>query len=508
MRKRIKVVMIDRNCVIDRRIILEAEELIQHGFDVELLIEDAGGSEPWIESPKFPVVRFSTSPNENHTKSESAAIADIQRFKDRWGSWIGIKLALLIGSILMPSSGSRFVIRANSLSRWQMFGMLGILSLLSGGSVPERFSNSRKWLTKSWRERSLGAASLELDPWGERAIAHLRKTKFDVIHVHDLPALPFGFQIKKEFGKKLVYDAHELYAHLPGLSQAAQTRLKSLESRFIHEADHVVVINEEQAALMVEAYGLFPYTCLTNATKAPDNFDPLGKHDALRKKFSIPESSKILFFQGVINRVRKIDVLLQGVALSKSKPHIVFLTWGAQEIAEFRGFARDLGIESRVHFHEPVSWEKVIEIAASSDVGVMPYQAKDLNTKISSPNKMYEFIMAGVPMLGSAELVNVKKTVGDLGLGIVAELKEPEDYAAAIDAMLIPNDSNWKKAKANILRVRDQFTWKALSKDFVNFYERLSESSSESHGAISIETKLEGTETISQSHTFGKNIFA
>jgi glycosyltransferase involved in cell wall biosynthesis len=465
-----KIVMIDRNSVIDRRIILEAETLIREGFEVELILQEAIGPAPWVESLSFPVKRFSVFPDLDADLSAIDDINLVQDFRHCWEKYLGTKPALLIGALLNPSAGKKFAVTANSLSRWQMFSLLSVLGLLD--AKPESFL---KRLTFSFKMAQKGilavfAKSHVFDSWEERVFENLRLRDFDVVHIHDLPVLPLGQRVKNELGKKLVYDAHELYAHLPGLSSKAKKRLFGLEKTFLPSADHVVLINEQQAQIMVAEYGQFPYVCLTNATRPPLGFDPRQKPDLIREKLGIAKDEPIILFQGVINRVRKIDVLLEGVALARAKPHMVFLTWGKEEIADFTGIANGLGIKDRVHFLPPVPWEDVIVWAASADAGMMPYQPDDLNTQISSPNKMYEFMEAGIPMIGSSGLVNVKAVVGDLGLGVVSALKDPADYAAAIDLLFLGDPSFYNRSKDRVLENRHRFTWDELSKPFVHMY--------------------------------------
>ncbi len=183
-------------------------------------------------------------------------------------------------------------------------------------------------------------------------------------------------------------------------------------------------------------------------------------------------AEKILIFQGYVSRARNIDALIEGVALSKSRPHIVFLSWGP-EIDDLKALAKSRGLQDRVHFLPPVPWDQVISWAEAADVGIMPYQPTNLNTIISSPNKMYEFIMARTPMIGSSELVNVKTTIDDNGFGLTRPLREPNDYALAIDEMLDPSKDRWAKARASLdLKWRD-FTWENASKPFIESYRRM-----------------------------------
>lgn len=473
MSSSLKIVMVDRNSLIDRRIILEAESLIAEGHQVELVMEKPKGNAPWVESLSFPVRAFAALPETGTAERETSDLDDVQRFRYRWEKLVGTKPALLLGAILHPSAGKRFAFGANSLVRWQMFLLLSVLELLDlrdGRRAGARIVSSANWLAKAVRSGLM--RDYVLDFWEEQVFEYLRGRPFDVIHIHDLPVLPLGYQVKKRLGKKLVYDAHELYAHLPGLSERAQQRLLATERAYISRADGVVLINDQQGEIMKKAYGDFPYVCLTNATKPPVGFDPHVKPNKIREALKLPSDARIVLFQGIVNRQRKIDVLLEGIALATSKPHMVFLTWG-EGVEEFSRMARELKIADRVHFLPPVPWNEVIPWAASADAGIMPYQALDLNTTISSPNKMYEFIEAGIPMIGNSDLVNVQATVGGLGLGVVSKLDAPEDYANAIDKLFLSGHDHYNTFVERVHANRHRFSWAEVSKPFLRMYSEL-----------------------------------
>ena len=110
---------------------------------------------------------------------------------------------------------------------------------------------------------------------------------------------------------------------------------------------------------------------------------------------------------------------------------MVFLTY-KKEVPEFKALAKKLGIEHRTHFIDPGPWDEMVYRAASADVGMMPYHPHDMNTTIASPNKMYEFITAAVPMIAHQGLVNVHRILQEEGFGVTRVLDAPQDYAAAI----------------------------------------------------------------------------
>lgn len=277
------------------------------------------------------------------------------------------------------------------------------------------------------------------------------------IHMNDMPTLKPGILLSKQFGVPAVYDAHELFPYQTYVSRHAN-KIFEIESRLIQHCDRVVVINEQQADVMREDYGYNKFVPFTNATERPDDLDLKKKYSLIRDRVAIPENHKIMIFMGGISFLRKTDQLLRGMALARKDVHMVFLTRSPnEEIEALIRLAHELGILSRVHVLDPVPWSEIVYWCASADVGVMPYQAMDMNTRLSCPNKMYEFIAAATPMIGSNELVNVKKIVGENDFGVLMPLHGPADYADLINAIFDEKGKGLEHYRDNIIKKGDQY---------------------------------------------------
>ena len=114
---------------------------------------------------------------------------------------------------------------------------------------------------------------------------------------------------------------------------------------------------------------------------------------------------------------------------------------------------------------------ELLAYCASADVGVIPYQAVDLNNYYTSPNKLFDFIQAGLPMVAS-DLPYLRKVIVSDGLGVVAKLDSPEAYALAINGLLL-RPAETERVRANLLRVAPQYTWEAQGRKLVEAYSRL-----------------------------------
>jgi glycosyltransferase involved in cell wall biosynthesis len=125
----------------------------------------------------------------------------------------------------------------------------------------------------------------------------------------------------------------------------------------------------------------------------------------------------------------------------------------------------------RVHFIPAVPQRDLLAYCASADVGVIPYQAVDLNNYYTSPNKLFDFIQAALPIVAS-DLPFLRKVITAHDIGIVAKLDSPQSYATAINSILTQPDAGGS-LRANLRKAAPHYTWSAQARKLVEGYGRL-----------------------------------
>ena len=504
-----RVLMLDKNYFTDRRIVLVSEELIKLGHSVKILAHTppatAAAQSPtgipteWLDEAG----RLSAShrheggifPRPAHVEKvlkkiqktgsgaqeEAVPTLTVSRKAERVEAYLRQRipirqLATLILFIRFPSLAvDRLMPSANTLSRslrvlpfYLLRENFKLIYKIPIGIFDVFFRGA-----EGPTGLSPGIEDIVVGTWESGAERVAMDWKPDVIVANDLPTLPVGVAVKKALGIPLVYDAHELYSYQPHITPANAEKLFLQELTLIAYVDETMVINKEQATIMERDLGAKNFTVLTNATSTPPAFSVEKTYNHLRQATGIGADQKIMLFQGGINTYRRIDFLLHGLSLCKStNVHIAFLTFGAEQ-REFLKMAESLGIRDRVHMLPLVPWSEVVYWCASADCGIMPYQATDQNTIISNPNKLYEFLMAGTPVIGSSELTNLHKIVTENNFGVTVPLRKIDDYAQAIDLMFDESLGGPERFRESLLANRMKFSWSAESKAMIEMYKRL-----------------------------------
>jgi glycosyltransferase involved in cell wall biosynthesis len=121
-----------------------------------------------------------------------------------------------------------------------------------------------------------------------------------------------------------------------------------------------------------------------------------------------------------------------------------------------------------VTFLEPVPMDDLLAVTAGADLGVVPYLNVGLNNFYTSPNKLFEYCAAGVPIAASRfpELV---KVVEGLGVGVTFEPDSAEDIARAVNGLL-DDPAALARVRANVARVGPELTWENESRKLTGLY--------------------------------------
>lgn len=300
-----------------------------------------------------------------------------------------------------------------------------------------------------------------------RALPAAIRAYADVYHAHDLNNLELAYLAASRCGARLVYDAHELFPEISNrwirLRRKAWARI---ENRLIKKAELVITVNEFIAAELSHRYGVAPPMVVMNCPNPPDGFDPTARQDLARKRLNLDAGQKIVLYQGWMWEGRGLESLVRCARMLVNGAVVVLVGYGDYVATLERMAAAEP--EGLIYFMPAVPQDELLVLCASCDVGIIPYQAVDLNNYYSSPNKLFDYIQAELPIVAS-DFPFLHKVVADDGLGVVANLTTPESYAEAINQVLTLPDGG-AQIRANMRRVAPQYTWAAQAQRLVEAY--------------------------------------
>ena len=291
----------------------------------------------------------------------------------------------------------------------------------------------------------------------------------DIIHAHDLPQLEAAIIVKERLGIPAIYDAHELYPEIGTLTEAQKRAASKKEKQFIGKADGVTTVNPFIAEEMSTRYSVKKPRILLNATRFPVGFDPLRPTNLIKETLGLPKTTKVVLFQGWYHRSRGLEDLVKSMCYTSNDIHLVFLGYGEEDVV--LALRKELEIENRVHILPKVPWDELINWTSSADCGIIPYQKTDLNNYLCSPNKLFEFIMAGLPILCN-DFPFLDQVVKGEGFGITGPLTDEHEFAALINNLFEDDGSKCDQFRRSMYEKYDKFDWASQEPVLLEVFEK------------------------------------
>lgn len=284
----------------------------------------------------------------------------------------------------------------------------------------------------------------------------------DVYHAHDLDTLLAGVLAKRRTGARLVYDFHELFPDQ--WPDGARTELwrgyyQRLERALIGAADAYVTVGDALARTSARTYGTPLALVLRNV--------PFLQAAPLSTPGPGP---RVALYHGGYQPFRGLEPLIES-ARHLRHARLVMRGVGGYG-AELRRLAARLGVEDRVTFAPPVPMLELVRSAREAEIGVCPFPSSCLNTYYAQPNKLYEYLMAGLAVVAS-DLPELRAVITSRRVGALCDPRDPRAIAAAIDG-LAADPHLLAEARRNALRAAtEELNWEVEQRKLLDLYARL-----------------------------------
>jgi glycosyltransferase involved in cell wall biosynthesis len=244
-----------------------------------------------------------------------------------------------------------------------------------------------------------------------------------------------------------------------GLPAPIRRRNARTEARWARSADAVITVNEALADRLAARWR--PRQRPLVVPNMPEPPDPqLIAHppDHLRVAAGLPPTTRVVLFQGRLGPGLGLDEAAEAVLRVRGAA-LVLLGFGRGLAASMardadpRYAGRHVTLPAR-HPDELLGW------TASADVAIVPLPPLSMNQRLSSPNKFWEAIAAGTPVVVVAGLEVMERLVREHDLGAVAASTAPADLAAAISAVLERTTSEGPAWRGRIAAFsREKYSW-------------------------------------------------
>jgi glycosyltransferase involved in cell wall biosynthesis len=302
------------------------------------------------------------------------------------------------------------------------------------------------------------------------------KEKADIYHSNDLSTLLECYLAAKICRAKIVYDSHEVNAD-PLMTGYFDKLYYWLERFLISRVDAVITVNDFIADFLYNRYHL--KKCITVIMNCPYLHEQAEASRAIPDlkcleeiKTEILKGNKIILYQGIIFEERGLKQLVQAMNYLPESYSLFIIGKGAL-LPELIDIVRKNGLNERVFFPGQLSLAQLAACTLLADVGVTFNEGKLLNHLYSSPNKLFQYIHAGVPVL-ARDFPFIRQVVLGSDVGIVIDSIEPLKIASTIKEML-QDKERLSNFKINTCKAREMFNWEKESLKLIEVYRKVSE---------------------------------
>jgi glycosyltransferase involved in cell wall biosynthesis len=287
-----------------------------------------------------------------------------------------------------------------------------------------------------------------------------------VIICHDIYALEAAIRLKHLFGTPVIYDSHEVWPEADlQASKLQKAYVISLERKLIRQADIVITVNRQIARYLENLYGI------KNVLSVP-NAEPLITHTDINDR---PVNFPIRFLlQGQASPGRGFEELLESWSTLHDTRAVLILRCPENPFFDCLQMRfRDMISNGQVIIAHPVKETELINAASQADVGIIPYGGPTLNHVYACPNKLSQYMQAGLAILHNSDQEFVSDVINRYKCGLSYNSKDTSTLTAGV-RYFINNPEGLKDMQHNSVRAaQSEFNWGFQSTSYFNAIKEL-----------------------------------
>jgi glycosyltransferase involved in cell wall biosynthesis len=279
----------------------------------------------------------------------------------------------------------------------------------------------------------------------------LQNNKYDVIMSCDLYSLSAVVACRK-LTKQIIYDCREIYFELAAHTKKPIHRYWNyfFEKYYLKHVNQIMVTADTDLKYLQNIYRkhallqwhvIYNYPYKTFVKKLPKLLPP-----------SIPKNNIKIIYQGVLQKGRGIARLID---LANHNDSISVVVVGDGEHRNyFLNYNQKYNVNKNVYFVGKIPYLELLNITSQCDIGWALITKKGLSNQFALPNKLFEYLVSGIPVLAS-DLPNIRNIFNKYGVGEIVQSNTIE----GCNKMIIKIYENKNEYTKNIFVAAKNFTW-------------------------------------------------
>ncbi len=284
----------------------------------------------------------------------------------------------------------------------------------------------------------------------------VRRTQPTIIHAYDIYTLPAAIRAKRQTGARVVYDVLDLIGDVEYIDAGRRSELRAAEAELIGSADAVITVCDPLADVLESRYAIQRPVVIFN-----------GPSEVMSFAAPVQEPVRLLF-QGIFASNRNLTAIVEAMQHLRGRATLALQGFGGVE-RELRDQVVTLGLSDVVSFVPPALPLDVVKSASAYDVGVICYRGDSLNLCSAVPNKLMDYLGAGLA-LAVSDLPGHRSVLEGTGAGVFIDPTSAETIAEGI-GQLLADPERITEMKRSALETAKHYAWDVQAERLLGVYE-------------------------------------
>ncbi len=303
--------------------------------------------------------------------------------------------------------------------------------------------------------------------YGYRCYKQIKNIKADFVQPHSVETLPIAaFYKLKHKSTKVIYDAHELETKkrpLKNWKDYVMTFMFMLIERILFRRfiDAQLVVSANIKKWYEKRFNHSVYLVRNISSQKPLQAGTENPEFSYRKIFKIEKEDLIFVYTGAMETARNTDLLLEVFKDMQPNKHLVLMGSG-RLVEKAIQYAEQC---PNIHFLPSVPMEDILHYTSSADIGFSILRDSNLNHRYCLPNKFFEYMLAGIPVMAS-DFEEMGFYIDKYKCGV----KVKPEFGSIREAVAALTKEQVNEMKKNAVAMQADFDWKNEAKEMFKAY--------------------------------------
>jgi len=173
----------------------------------------------------------------------------------------------------------------------------------------------------------------------------------------------------------------------------------------------------------------------------------------------------LVVYSGTMSWARGIETIIEGIAHLPAEAHLVVVSVPLPHpmVPKLEAFAAEHGVADRLHFVGPVGQNELLHYLSGADVAVHPLPGGSPNHDAAMPNKLFEYLHAGLPLVVSDAKLMAEFVTGN-AVGEVFVSNDARSFGEAA-ARVLTDPSRYA-----VREVAERYSWQGQEAAILELY--------------------------------------